>query len=647
MRPPPRVKFIWGASKVIRGRWYLGLFGFYIRIEGVPDSGLAISLRGLLGWLGVMAVVGYVALASALAYVWNRNPYSKLTYSDALLYPLRRAEIVRKKGEAFNAQGQDFFREKKYHEAANLLRLGLARQPHDPMARATLAQYYLLANQRPIALRVLQEGLTDQYPGREYLQTLFTAAEQSDDHERVVEVSGRYLSHVQRSELEHDARWLVERRFVALSNLGRHEEALQLAESAGDGDVATELRVTALLGAKRPADALKVLAEWEPRAGPTRAAAVVRLSVRAHRELGQFEEMERMLQQLRASNPAEPAPLVFGVVQRAMGGRAVEAQAALDDYVFRFGGSVANLILLAEPLAQIHEAELLERCVAAGKERGFPLQRLHSLLVETRVHRGEWDAAARLLALMPPETGRDAVLSTLWREWILKLGDVTRAASDASQLALVDLLRQRPWPVAIFRKTVEALVNTGRFEAAREVLVLATRAFPASTWFQERAVAIEAQLAAQSPVAPAEPVAEADALTALLVERPYWETLDALVTGEQWSAAARHVQAARSAKPAPAWLAGRDAELRLAQVRVSHGVGDRNGMIAATRLFLNGDEARSQQIVDVAKAIAARGDKEAAVTLARELLRRVPDFEPARALRLELQPPAKEGEAEK
>src|SRR5581483_6202148 len=41
-----RVKFIWGASRVIRGRWHLGLFGRYERRNDLPrDLGLAISVR--------------------------------------------------------------------------------------------------------------------------------------------------------------------------------------------------------------------------------------------------------------------------------------------------------------------------------------------------------------------------------------------------------------------------------------------------------------------------------------------------------------------------------------------------------------------------------------------------------------------------
>ena len=102
---PRRVKFVWGAAKVIRGRWYLGLVGLYNRREGEWEDGLAISVRGALLWGIVMAGIGWVALATAGFWIWQRNPYAQQTYTDALLYPLRRAEIAEKRGQASIAQG--------------------------------------------------------------------------------------------------------------------------------------------------------------------------------------------------------------------------------------------------------------------------------------------------------------------------------------------------------------------------------------------------------------------------------------------------------------------------------------------------------------------------------------------------------------
>ena len=60
------VKLIWGATRSIKGRWFLGLFGLYSRVEGKPEDALAISLRGLALWLLGLGLAAYVAGATAV-----------------------------------------------------------------------------------------------------------------------------------------------------------------------------------------------------------------------------------------------------------------------------------------------------------------------------------------------------------------------------------------------------------------------------------------------------------------------------------------------------------------------------------------------------------------------------------------------------
>ena len=162
MKIPRRIKFIWGASKVIRGQWFLGVIGLYDRHEGKREDGFVVSVRGLLLWGGVLAFLGWVALATAGFWIWQRNPYTLLTYTDALLYPWRQSAITEKKGQAFIAQGLDLARAGRWYDAANLLRLGLARHPRDFRARLTLARFYQLTNQSAAGLKVLTDGLGDE-----------------------------------------------------------------------------------------------------------------------------------------------------------------------------------------------------------------------------------------------------------------------------------------------------------------------------------------------------------------------------------------------------------------------------------------------------------------------------------------------------
>ena len=159
-----------------------------------------------------------------------------------MLYPLRRTEIAEKKGRAFIAEGLENARLGRWYDAANLLRLGLARFPRDYRARFTLAQFYQLTNRNSLALKTLTDGVSNEYPGRRYLDFLFNLASQGEDYETVAEVSARFLPIAKQEGLIVDQRWLREKRYGALTAAGRHAEALALAELEDAGDSREERR---------------------------------------------------------------------------------------------------------------------------------------------------------------------------------------------------------------------------------------------------------------------------------------------------------------------------------------------------------------------------------------------------------------------
>ena len=506
------IKFVWGGPESIKGRWYFRLIGFYSRREGTHDDGLAINVSGLLAWLAALAVAAWLGGAAALVWIWQRNPYSQLTYSDALLYPVRRDQIHEKHGQALIAQGTDALHAKRWNEAMTCLRQGLVLYPRDMRARLSLAQFYVATNQRSVALRLLQEGLTEQFPGRAYLAGLFGVAQPAEDFAIVVQTAELYLLKLQGAGHLVDRRWLLGQEFAAQMGARQFAEALALAEAQEPGDTASEQRVLALLELHRPGDALRLLAEWRARPGADQAT-VARLSVRAFREAGQFDEMEQALATMRAQAPTDPRVLVYGVVQQALASRDPQAKAALEDYLFRFGGSPQNLQLIAAPLAEIGNLPLLERCAAAASERGYAAQPFHLLLVQASVKRGEWEAAARTFAQMKPVAGNAAAQDQLWRDWMQRLLDAVRAPGDGTSLKLVDFLRSRPWSVNIFQTTVEALRRAKRLESARDVLGLARANFPASAWVEKQATEVALELAAQAP-APASAIAARGTLPA-------------------------------------------------------------------------------------------------------------------------------------
>jgi hypothetical protein len=171
------------------------------------------------------------------------------------------------------------------------------------------------------------------------------------------------------------------------------------------------------------------------------------------------------------------------------------------------------------------------------------------------------------------------------------------------------------------------------------VAALAGGAFPASAWVGSQRTEISKALAAQEAARAMPAVAKTPGLP---TEKVYFQRLDDSLRDGQWAQAEQLLRDARTAKPPPDWLAARDGDLRFAQVRLCQGWGEFSEMIAAAKLFLNGEADRARRMTDVARAVYQHGDHDPAVALAKEVLRALPDYPPATRLLNEWQPkPAK------
>lgn len=476
----------------------MGLFGFYEHIKGYRDSGLAISVRGMLGWSALLMVLAWFAGAGAIYTIWQRKPYNLLTYADALSYPLRRHEISAKHGQEFIAEGTALWKNKRYQDAVFLLRQGLARCPGDRPARTLLAQFYLFTNRWPQALDTLQDGIGGTYPDREYLQAVFSLAERGEDFPTVVRLCQQLRARVPAERKSRDEPWLAARQFDALLAAGRSPEALVLSEAEPPGDRATEHRVLALLALKRPDDAATFLAGLGPEVRGNREL-IARLEVRVYREAKRFEDMERALAAHHDLAPAGPDSFVYRVVQQALAQRPQAALHALDDYLFRFGSSPADILRVAQPLAELGSLSLVERCVAAASERGYPNGAFEALRLEVALRQGEWTIAAQALQATAAGAGTNAQGEQKQREWLQNLIDSALSPAEGPQRRLLDSLRVFPWGIPAFRITIDVLRRAGRYETARDVAARAFSLYPASAWARTQVQEIERAIEAQRP----------------------------------------------------------------------------------------------------------------------------------------------------
>jgi tetratricopeptide (TPR) repeat protein len=621
----PRIKLVWGKKGTIAAEWRFGLCGFYERIHGFPYSGFAISLRGLLAWTLVFAVLSYFAVAGAATYWFRRNPYTTITYSEVLTWPLRREEVARLRAKAWLAQGAAGMKAGRWGEGTFYLRRGLETVPEDFESRAALSSFYVAIGDRARALNLIEDGLkynTATQPGIEGALNVATAG---DDWEIALRICDGALRQFQAAGKWTDTQWVLGRKLDILNQTGRAAEALPLAEAGGDNATVTvkieRARALVALGRAKEADAL--LSRWRASTLTTNdSRLLLREQVAVRRAAADYEGMDRALTELRDLAPGQPGPVAWAVEQRARARR--QGTTTLDDYIFRYGVTAENLMLVARPLATIPDFALLQRVIEAAQERGYDLRPFRMLLGDSRIAQGDtagFLAVVEDLKKLPPRGGRDFAL---WFEWARLLADAITSPQATPADSLIAFMRGRPLGLRSHIATVAALKRAGKFTSAREVLVLSRRLYPNSQPLQADETEVTAAIAAAAAAAAAAvPVAEAVKVA------PDWnafiEPVDAAVNAGKWDEARRLVRQLRQVVTAPAWLADRDAELVLRELRIAHALQDSLGVQLATRAYVNGSLSRSNEILALVREWQAAGATNDATFMVRVVLEKSPE----------------------
>lgn len=654
----PRIKFIWGASKVIQARWVLGLFGFYDR-GGKRRRGLVVSLRGALAWGAALAVTGWFLAASVLFTWLERRPVNYVTWTDCVLLPLRWDEISRKRGQAYIAEGLDDFRAKRWTEGMMKVRSGLARHPRDWHARLELARFFLAAELRNQALTTLTDGLAHGYPGRTYLEALLTVAVQGEDYTQALDAVAVAQTMIRDGRGDpRDEPWLVQQRLQLLLGAGRAEEALQdpAARELGENSL-NELLVIALLSAKRPTDAEAWLQRWRARDGAT--PQILRLQVRVARERGDQAAMERSLEELRERGPTDAASYIYRVVQRAMAGDAAGARAGLDEFMLRFSSRAENVLKLAEPLGEIGDVELLQQCASVAADHGYPARPYQMLLVQAHLARGEWLQAGTVLdTLLADRTAKLTAADEFWNELMKRLVPATTSGADGTQSSLIEFCRDRPLPLRLTKLLHTVLMRAGRYATARDIAGFALRLYPGSQSLaaaqaaaeeQARAVAAETATAREARLTETAVVSTGAAAPAVRVasawsddERGFFRMLEQGLADAHWSKMVDEIRSVRRAQPA--WLAGRAADVARFEMKALAGQDSTLELIVALRLFLDGSNARNLEGMALVRQLDAAAHRETAQLVLAEILKKSPRFAPALRQQREWQPAAEGAE---
>lgn len=644
-----RIKLIWSGQARPDLTWRWGLWASFTR-ERRRRDGIVISGRGLLAWLGALGFVGYVSLATAW-FVWlERRPYNYVTWTDAVLAPLRWDEIKRRRGEAFIAEGMDDFRNQRWSEGAMKIRVGLQRQPDARTARRQLAGFLLAIRERERAVRLLQDGFVSGYPGRDYVEDFLRLLEGGQDFGAARTMLDEALAGSGEA-VERDRRWLEEQRARIALKSGDHTAAIAWARTQPRTDTAAlEFEVIALLESGRAEEANAVIDQWRKAGGDAGLAA--RLQIRTARERGDLVQLESAWETLRQLTPTSPQTYVYGVVQRALAG-SERTETALRDYLFRFGALPANLSMVAAPLAEIGRGDLLAWVEAAAKEQGLEVPELNVQRIRVLMTYRRWGEAAALWDALPREMATVPNFE-LWREGTGLVLAVATHQGEAPAQAMAEFIRRNRLGLGTYEDLLDILEAAERWAVAADVLAMAERDFgphvgrlrsaresieagrarlaaaerlAAEAREAERTAAAAATATASASVANAREAVTSSLLAGVGDEREFFARVDGLLTEGDAAGAWQVIKATRQMRPA--WLGARRSEVLQRELQVHFDREDNVAFSAAARQLLDGTNARGLELMRWVERFEAAGRLDAANLLVKEVTRDLPGFPPA------------------
>jgi hypothetical protein len=374
--------------------------------------------------------------------------------------------------------------------------------------------------------------------------------------------------------------------------------------------------------------------------------------------------MGQTLEALRQLTPIDPRPYVYGLVQRLLAGQREEARQGLESFLQRFGSTAQYLELLAVPLAEIAERELLEQVIAFAQQQGFELSSLKVSLVQSLVARGDWRDAAAVLVDFAAGAKKDPA-AVAWMELMNAQIQAALDPSEGTQSTLVSLIRGRQFPLSSYKKMIGNLQRAGRIVTARELITYAQGMYPQNVVLESLRRELDTQLAnlaaskdrettlatearrkelnqalatavlrkADTPqvkphTASARPTATALSPRTEWSEADYF--LEALTQNGDNAGALKSIRDLRRTKPA--WLGAREGELCLAEVRLNGREGDVLALRSVVRRYLTGDRLRGAQMIESASELHASGHNSAALLVLRELIAKMPDYLLAQSL---------------
>ena len=512
---------VWDMPVVPAGQWHWGLLNLKKKrpkagpdakalspeeLEAFGEHAPHLSFRGLILWSLGFACLGYFLAAGYIHQrLEARYPKIELSYLDIAL-PTRWSGLNQKRGVALIAQGRELLTSEKVADGFSLLRQGLARTPEDFSARLLVARIYTGIRMMPQAIKLLRDGFVFGYPGRPYLGTklgLLSATDQSEVALECVKTARTLFAALPESERPPgDQRFLDESLADALKAAGRDEEAEHHVTSAFAADDIFRLKfLTQLHLNSAPRESARLAETWaalQPENPEPLCVLVVSL-----REAQDLKAMDAALDRLSRLNPARPDALLYRVVQDHLVGRREAARASLERLFFRHGGTLDFYKVVCTSLLGTGYLEGFDLVEADLRERGLSLHPVLWARVKAAAERSDWPGLLRqidqLRAAPGPKLVRD---ENSYLETMHRLANACLDGGSGTQRSLVEIIGDNPGALPLYKLVLNALLEAGQPQTARQILVLAEGPFPDSRSLRDFRVRIDTALAASATSAP-------------------------------------------------------------------------------------------------------------------------------------------------
>ena len=636
--PVRRIGFVWGKPAMARASWWFGLLCVYrpavssvTGLSFLPGAArvfprcILISVRGLLAWSVFFSLAAYFAGAAVLQARLAGEPFNKVSYAHVVA-PWRWKEIPLLRGEAFLAQARENSGKGRHGEAFALLRMGLARRPEDLESRLMLAGYYTGFLRRDLGVRVLFEGLRHGIVTEDYLGAAISYLQDADLPDQVVAFCRQAREAI--APVASARRVIDSAEAGALLELGNVDDARRLvsALAAPEEGWARRLRLQVALAARDYKVALEDVRDWTRRqpGDPDLWA----LYVGVCRQAGLFSEMDSALVRLRALNPSKPGFATMSVVQNQLAGRSREAMVALDELLFRFGSNRSLLDGLAGELGSAGGVDLLERLETAMNEHGHDLQHVRFGRLVAQMENADWNQARVTRDLLGVRREKLSPAIKLYVQISEALIDYCMTGAPAAKSTVMEQLARHDGRLRLYLQIADCMMAAGRWEGAREALVLAEGAYPESLRIAQRRRQVDTALAdARSE----ERLDAAPVETSPTVSAPiFFRTIDADMAAGRMEAALRNLDETK--RQSPSWWAENRGEVEQREIALCVNLEDLSRLkLAVSQALRDAGAPRAEEMLAVAERARAEKKIAAARVVLTEIVRRWPDHGRARA----------------